>query len=135
MNTDKTNAVRFYLCTVLGITLRQPHNHDDCWRHYLRTPYRYDREGICEFPMKKLSHVSDVRQAASPLQTNQYRPLESASGFACVTRSRKNTSVPASAKVRFTSSWQSKSPVLPVDSHSLRLHRPLFFSVDRGASG
>eukprot|EP01043_Picozoa_sp_COSAG02_P004455 COSAG02_NODE_116_length_35392_cov_302.150001_11_plen_103_part_00 len=28
----------------------------------------------------------------------------------------KNTSVPASAKVRFTSNWQSKRPVLPVDS-------------------
>eukprot|EP01043_Picozoa_sp_COSAG02_P102700 COSAG02_NODE_38717_length_425_cov_8.917178_1_plen_65_part_01 len=33
---------------------------------------------------------------------------------------RKNTSVPASAKVRFTSNWQSKRPVLPVDSQSLR---------------
>eukprot|EP01043_Picozoa_sp_COSAG02_P078094 COSAG02_NODE_17415_length_1005_cov_4.268212_2_plen_78_part_01 len=32
----------------------------------------------------------------------------------------KNTSVPASAKVRFTSNWQSKRPVLPVDSQSLR---------------
>ena len=40
----------------------------------------------------------------------------------------KNTtsSVPASAKVRFTSNWQSKRPVLPVDSQSLRSHRPLF---------
>ena len=33
---------------------------------------------------------------------------------------RKNTSVPASAKVRFTSNWQSKRPVLPVDSQSLQ---------------
>ena len=33
---------------------------------------------------------------------------------------------PASAKVRFTSNWQSKRPVLPVDSQSLRSHRPPF---------
>ena len=30
-------------------------------------------------------------------------------------------SVPASAKVRFTSNWQSKRPVLPVDSHGGRI--------------
>ena len=69
------------------------------------------------------------RVAYCPLQYALRSPtmnrveMESSLSSSC---SDKNTSVPASAKVRFTSNWQSKRPVLPVDSQSLRSHRPLF---------
>ena len=69
------------------------------------------------------------RVAYCPLQYALRSPtmnrveMESSLSSSC---SDKNTSVPASAKVRFTSNWQSKRPVLPVDSQSLRSHRPPF---------